>query len=250
MGVRLIVEVLDHAPPDLTPAERLVLVVLAESANDTTREAWPGMEALTRRSGLTERGVRAALTRLAKRGHEVRVALGKDKNGRPVYSCPGKRTTYRLPRFDYGGNVVPPYGGTVVPPSDPEWRHPGAGMAAPQRPNGGTPVPPFPQEPSKNRQQRNGAPSDDEKADVLAEIRRRKPGATDGLIRHIYREDGPAILAEIREQSGRQRIADWIASLATMPPCDHGFAGGDQLRPDTGKPQCALCRAEHRRAAA
>ncbi|MGC1211271.1 MAG: helix-turn-helix domain-containing protein [Micromonospora sp.] len=240
MGIRLVVEVLDHAPPELTAAERLLLVVIAESANDATREGWPGMEVLTRRTGLKERGVRAALVRLAERGHEVRLPLGKDKHGRPVYSCHGKRTTYRIPRFAKDGTVVPPYTGTVVPPSEPERRHHGAGKAAPQRQEGGTTVPPFPQEPSKNPQQRRA--SDDERAEVLAEIRRRKPDASEALINHIFRQDGAAILAEIREQSGRQRLREWIESLRDLPPCPHGFAGGDQRRPDNHQPQCAMCR--------
>lgn len=44
MGVRLMVEVLDYAPANLTPRERWTLVVLAESARDTTRVCWPGIE--------------------------------------------------------------------------------------------------------------------------------------------------------------------------------------------------------------
>ncbi|NIL60079.1 hypothetical protein HCB18_27830 [Salinispora arenicola] len=42
MGVRLLNEVLDHAPADWTQAERLFIAVLAEKARDTTRRAWPG----------------------------------------------------------------------------------------------------------------------------------------------------------------------------------------------------------------
>ncbi|MEV0090395.1 hypothetical protein [Streptomyces sp. NPDC050738] len=44
MGIRLIVEVLDHAPDDLTWRERWALGVLAENANEATRECWPGIE--------------------------------------------------------------------------------------------------------------------------------------------------------------------------------------------------------------
>lgn len=256
MGVRLIVEVLDHAPAELTSAERLVLVVLAENANDTTREGWPGMETLTRRTGLSADGVRKAFQRLAVRKLEVRVPLGKDKRGRPVYSAPGKRTTYRIPSFNPDGMAVPPAhlsagnGGTTVPASAPEWRYSGPEMAVPQSANGGTVVPPIPQQPSGNPQQREGQPSDEERTAILAEIRRRKPGASEGLIRHVYRQDGPAILAEIREHAGRQHIAAWIAALASQPPCEHGQPGGAQLRPDTGDPHCALCRARRRRSAA
>lgn len=44
MGIRLFVEVLEHAPDALTWRERYALAVLAENANDTTRECWPGIE--------------------------------------------------------------------------------------------------------------------------------------------------------------------------------------------------------------
>lgn len=151
MGLNLILDVLDHAPEDLTSAELVVLLVLAENGRDSTREAFPGMDVLTRRSRLSPDGVRKALQRLAKRGLEVRVAIGEDRLGRPVYSFPGRQTTYRLPAFERrdagtakGGTDVPPNGGTLVPPKPKNGGTPvrNGGTAVP--PNGGTPVPPFP----------------------------------------------------------------------------------------------------------
>lgn len=44
VGVRLFVQVMDHAPESLTWRERWVLAVLAENANDGTRETWVGYE--------------------------------------------------------------------------------------------------------------------------------------------------------------------------------------------------------------
>ncbi|MFF2954307.1 hypothetical protein ACFVVU_23555 [Kitasatospora sp. NPDC057965] len=44
MGIRLIVEVLRHAPETLTHREKLLLVVLAEDANDDTRLTWSSVE--------------------------------------------------------------------------------------------------------------------------------------------------------------------------------------------------------------
>jgi hypothetical protein len=99
VSIRLVVEVLDCAPDDLTPAERLVLVVLAECANDDTREGWPGMDKISRRTGLQPDSVRRVFQRLAKRGLEVRVPIGKDKRGRLVFAHEGAKTTYRIPRF-------------------------------------------------------------------------------------------------------------------------------------------------------
>jgi len=97
VGVKLVAEVLDTAPADLGPVERLLLVVLAEAANDSTREAWPGMEVIVRRVGRSKARVRAAFAALAKRGLDPRVPLGEDKNGRPFFSARGMRTTYRIP---------------------------------------------------------------------------------------------------------------------------------------------------------
>lgn len=111
MGIALIAEVMDYAPADLTPAELVVLLVLAESASDATREAWPGMERLVRRTRLSVTGVRAVFRRLAARGIEVRVARGTDKHGQPVYAVRGKQPTYRLP-------VLAPEGVTVVTPNE------------------------------------------------------------------------------------------------------------------------------------
>lgn len=97
MGVRLLVEVLDRAPADLTPAERLVLAVLAEDARDDTRTCWPGMEKLTRRTGLKPDSLRRVFQRLAKRGIEVRVPIKFTDKGAPVFAREGVQTNYRIP---------------------------------------------------------------------------------------------------------------------------------------------------------
>lgn len=104
MGIRLITEVLDNAPAELTTSERLLLVVLAESARDETRRCWPGMEMLVQRTGLSGRGVQKTLERLTARGYEVRVAAGTDKNGRPTFAHSGHATVYQLPRFPRRAN--------------------------------------------------------------------------------------------------------------------------------------------------
>lgn len=102
MGYRLVNYVLDNAPAELSAAERLLLVSLAASADDKTRECWPGMATLTRRTGLSEDGVRRAFQRLAGRDLDPRVALGTDKRGRKVFAHEGTRTTYLIPAFKRG----------------------------------------------------------------------------------------------------------------------------------------------------
>ncbi|MDQ7910759.1 hypothetical protein RB614_40340 [Phytohabitans sp. ZYX-F-186] len=139
MAYQLVAEVLDHAPP-MTPAERLLLVAIAEQVRLPSRTRPIATEDLVRRVGIEERGVRAALRRLAERGLDVRVVRGTDSRGLPVYATRGTLPQYRLPELPVppgcscaacgdGGTVAPPalaYGGTVVPPS---------------RPDGGTPMP-------------------------------------------------------------------------------------------------------------
>jgi hypothetical protein len=99
MSIQLIVEMLDHAPAELTPSERLLLVVIAEKANEQTRMSWPGMDTLTQRTGLGERRVRQMLADLAARGYEVRVPIGVDRHGMPVFATKGHQSVYRVPAF-------------------------------------------------------------------------------------------------------------------------------------------------------
>jgi hypothetical protein len=99
VSIRLIVEILDHAPPDLSLAERLVLIVIAEEANDATRRGWPPLEVIADRAGLDVRGAESALRRLRQRGYDIRVALKVGKDGRPVYAWRGRSVTYSMPRF-------------------------------------------------------------------------------------------------------------------------------------------------------
>lgn len=131
MGVNLIVEVLDLAPPDLSAIERLVLIALAEKARDDTRAVLPSRidrgrceacsaspaacsesdvccaechhpeesprDTLRRRTGLSEPGLSDVLRRLAKKGLDVRHQIATGKSGKPVYSMPGRATSFVIP---------------------------------------------------------------------------------------------------------------------------------------------------------
>ena len=127
----LVSEVLDHAPAQLTALERLVLVVIAEAAQDRdrpgcpAREAYPSMATLARRTGAAPTSVRSALQRLAERGLEVRVPLTTDNTGRPVYAFRGRATRYRLPHLrpvGDGDDVTLPLTGAADDPSLPSTR--------------------------------------------------------------------------------------------------------------------------------
>jgi len=103
---KLVREVLAGAPHGLTAGEWKVLVVVAERANDETRQCYPGLPLLADETNLSEDGVTKALQRLAARGLELRVPVlddagqpRRDRRGRLVYAYPGHQTTYRLPEL-------------------------------------------------------------------------------------------------------------------------------------------------------
>lgn len=130
MSWRLVAEVVaflktPEAAP-LKPADRAVLLLVAQRAPDDSREAWQRQGDVddVRRwdlgelSGLGERGLRHALERIADTGFELRVAIGKDGRGKVMYARRGVQTTFRLPEL--GGLTVPPndLGGHTSPAND------------------------------------------------------------------------------------------------------------------------------------
>lgn len=92
MSGRLVGEVLDHAPEDLTVAERFVYAALAEAARDKDRIARYKCSSadLAHRTGLKEGTVRNALTELAGRGL-IRRLIAKTHKG-----AGGKHQEYEL----------------------------------------------------------------------------------------------------------------------------------------------------------
>ncbi|SFF11994.1 hypothetical protein SAMN05216251_108244 [Actinacidiphila alni] len=86
MGIRLIVEVLDHAPQTLSHRERLLLAVLAEDANDDTRITWGSVQSPTvrRRASLSRTQLYEVLKSLVAAGVLKKVAAGQ-KNATAKY---------------------------------------------------------------------------------------------------------------------------------------------------------------------
>lgn len=99
MGYELYRHVLSHAPGELDAAARLVLAVIADDANEKTRRSYLGMDLLSHRTGLLPDSIGKALRRLAKAGIEIRVPVGANKNGKPVFAMRGHRTVYLIPVF-------------------------------------------------------------------------------------------------------------------------------------------------------
>lgn len=87
---------------DLPPGEKLVLLALADQANDDGRQCWPAVETIAHRSGQGVRTVRRALASLETAGHLTRqhrdgtssqYHVHPCQNGTPAKSAPLPKTT-------------------------------------------------------------------------------------------------------------------------------------------------------------
>lgn len=123
MGIRLIVEVLTSAPEALTHREKLLLVVLAEDANDDSRITWSSVERpeVLRGAKLSRAQLYAVLKSLIAKGALDKLAAGQ-KNG---------TAKYKIAKFPEAQCLG-------IPDTEPPSQSPGnADTDAPQRP--GTP---------------------------------------------------------------------------------------------------------------
>jgi len=86
VGNRLGDEVLDHAPPTLTHREKLVLLVLAKDANETTRRTWLSVEdpKILKRAGVSRSQMYSVLKALQSKGVLKKVEGGR-KHGFAKY---------------------------------------------------------------------------------------------------------------------------------------------------------------------
>jgi hypothetical protein len=85
MGWRLVEEVLDHCP-DLKYREFRILIALATSARDETRQGWPGFAKLARQGNCSMRTVGRAITSLQVHGIVKQVER----------QAPGRRGVYEI----------------------------------------------------------------------------------------------------------------------------------------------------------
>jgi hypothetical protein len=106
---QLVKEVFEGAPPELGPAERLVLVALAEWADAEERLCWRTAGELAARVGVSENGLRKVMQRLARCNLDPRVPIQFGASGAPVFAHKGRATTFRLPFLTAYRN---PEGGT------------------------------------------------------------------------------------------------------------------------------------------
>jgi hypothetical protein len=118
MGYQLRRMIRDGAPAEWTPLMRLVAAEIADDARDVIvpysgeESGWPWSaipvesgydsagrwrEGLAERTGMSARAISRTLTELAAAKYEMRVAVGVDKNGRPVFACKGHAMRFQVP---------------------------------------------------------------------------------------------------------------------------------------------------------
>lgn len=141
MGFKLRREVRDVLPPGLlTAGERLLVLEVADDANDETREGWPGFDRLAAYADVSEAKVGEMFARVAKKWIELRMIAGFGKDGRPFYSRPGYNTHFRFPALEILEQLKDPQIGVAkVPqtrgakaPQNRETRAPKSGGPSPQ----------------------------------------------------------------------------------------------------------------------
>lgn len=97
VGYKLYREIRDFAPANWTSGERIVALMIADSAGEDSRRSIITSDLLQARTGLKPSGIHSALQRLAERGYEFRICHGYGKDGRPVYAVKGHQPDYLVP---------------------------------------------------------------------------------------------------------------------------------------------------------
>ncbi len=91
MSINYLLTTWNHTP-DLSPADTLLLMVLADQAGDEERECFMKQATIARKAKRSERGVRDGLTKLEKAGYiEITNRAGRSSIFRLLYDHDGKR---------------------------------------------------------------------------------------------------------------------------------------------------------------
>lgn len=279
MSIGLIVEVLDNAPDTLTSGERLVLVVIAEWANDRTRVAqqshnWT-IDTICHRAGIKRSGLKSVLQGLARKGMEVRVPVRR-KDGKSVYAYEGTAVTFHVPPMpERGGHSIP----TQTPRGDATASERGGhsiseGMPQPPPSPQGSPLKKnpsslspreasIPEQPDDTDRERDDSASQRSKSHRLLldagcpedlldeteeELRRRFEIRSPQWFRTAHGNgDLPELVVDVLDALGgtspsTPSRAAFIDTLTGEPECDHGVEGGSIAWNHDGWMKCSYCR--------
>jgi hypothetical protein len=104
-------------PPEWTLGERAVALVLADICNDRTRQSPAGVNAgrcVCEELAITPGTLGNILAKLAGRGFELRVPIGNDRRGRPLFAVKGHAVDYMFPLLLPRGCDGPPVDGACA----------------------------------------------------------------------------------------------------------------------------------------
>lgn len=99
MGWKLRRGLVLNLPRECGTPERLVALEIADWVWDNTRRRAMSREELCLRTGMGASTIAATLAKLAAHGLELRVVLGTDKQGKPLYAVPGTSPEYQVPAW-------------------------------------------------------------------------------------------------------------------------------------------------------
>lgn len=234
MGVRLMVEVLDHYHgPD---AKKLWLLAFAEAANDGTRVGWPGRPLLAHRTGRSPVRASNIATELVTDGVIKRVGGGGRHRGEARFCL--------LPLAVDGA----PQGSAWANPEKTDGQSQGSAWANPKpevkgSESGcqGSAESPLPAKTSDN-------PQNPHTPLTPAASRQGQPcprhAKTLGRPHANCKACGTSPRA--RQSAAKAETAQFVERARRQPPCQHGQPGGDQIHPASGQPLCPLCRTRGR----
>jgi DNA-binding Lrp family transcriptional regulator len=249
MGFVLRRQVRDALPPGLlTLAERLVILEIADDANDETRRTMKGPDDLARRVDVTPEALRKHVQRIEAKGIPLRLAIGRDANGNPIYARSGRQTNYLIPPAKriaaarQGGQSVQADGARMDNPSRLGWTDcPTKPAARMDRSSTPSPQKDSSKKPSSSSAIRDRIAAmtgcaDDEIDPIIESIRTaatrpiRHLGA---YLRSVSDGDLRAHLVTVRDATAATAGADWRVARAEtrrrasgMPRCPHGVNGG------------------------
>src|SRR3569833_1671030 len=109
VALDLMLTVLKHAP-GLSNAEFRLLMSIVQEARALGVPRDIDMAQLVVETQMTRSGLRKAFAAMSERGMDVRVPLGKDKHGQPLYAVPGRRPSYVLLADWFAPPPVPGWG--------------------------------------------------------------------------------------------------------------------------------------------
>jgi hypothetical protein len=234
VGIRLIVEVLNRAPEALTHREKLLLVVLAEDANEKTRTTWNSVERpeVLRGAKLSRSQLYAVLKSLTDKGALEKLAAGQ-KNGTAKYkiaefpesqrpgipdtdaapqrpSSPDTDNSQRPETPDTDANSQRPENADTDPSQCQEFRDVSV-------PESGTPTPLFPSSTTPSDSKQESAPSERHAYGIPDSARPLVDGMTAAgvVVRWPFKGEQWFPLLGLIEKSGVAALVEFAAKAAS-----------------------------------